>query len=229
MISRSVSLPHLLAILAMSAALAACGSGNATDESTGSGVERDYASEAAGVNPVLTGTPIPSSTVRTVEGESVSLRTLVGKAPTVLIFYRGGWCPYCNRHLAELQRIESQLTDLGYQILAVSADRPEMLQELRLDSVPDYTLLSDASMQAARDFGLAFEVDAETVQRYKENGMDLEERSGYDHHQLPVPAVFLVNPDGTITFQYVHPNYQTRIKSDVLLAAARAYHPDAGE
>ncbi|MDZ7771304.1 MAG: peroxiredoxin-like family protein [Balneolaceae bacterium] len=223
MIPRAPVLRTALTLLALAAFLAACQSGGSGD------ADRDVPTEASEVKPLLTGTAIPASTLQTVEGDSVALRGLISQAPTVLIFYRGGWCPYCNRHLAELQRIESQLTDIGYQILAISADRPEMLQELRLDRAPEYTLLSDASMQTARDFGLAFRVDLETVQRYRENGMDLEERSGYDHHQLPVPAVFLVNPDGTVTFQYVHPDYRNRIDSDVLLAAARAYHPDAGE
>lgn len=218
-------------MLSLSLLIASCtgapGSGGEGGEKASAGA--DYAAEASAVSPVLTGTTIPDVTLRTAEGDSVSLRERISRQPAVLIFYRGGWCPYCNRHLAELQRVESQLTEMGYQILAVSADRPEMLRELRLDSVPRYTLLSDASMKASRKFGLAFKVDEETVQRYRENGMDLEERSGHDHHLLPVPAVFLVNPDGMITFQYVNPDYRTRIKSEVLLAAARAWHPNAGE
>lgn len=218
-------------ILSLSLLIASCAGtpGNGGDGGNVTNPGADYATEAAAVSPVLTGTTIPDVTVRTAEGDTVTLRERISRQPTVLIFYRGGWCPYCNRHLAELQRVETQLTEMGYQILAVSADRPEMLRELRLDSVPGYTLLSDASMEAARKFGLAFKVDAETVEKYRENGMDLEMRSGHDHHLLPVPAVFLVNTDGKITFQYVNPDYRTRIKSEVLLAAARAWNPKAGE
>lgn len=222
---------HTFLILSLSLLMASCaGSPGSGGDGVGEAEQgADYASEATAVTPVLTGTFIPDVTLRTAEGDTVSLRERISRRPAVLIFYRGGWCPYCNRHLAELQRVESQLTDMGYQILAVSADRPEMLRELRIDSVPDYTLLSDASMKAARKFGLAFKVDDETVEQYRENGMDLEERSGHDHHLLPVPAVFLVNQDGNITFQYVNPDYKTRIKSEVLLAAARAWYPKAGE
>ena len=185
----------------------------------------NYAQNAADVNPVLTGTTVPDVRLKTVEGDSVRLKQLVKEKPAVLIFYRGGWCPYCNRHMAQLQEAHSQLADLGYQVLAVSPDKPEYLQASKQEKELSYTLLSDSDMQASKAFGLAFKVDSATVERYKNNGMDLAERSGHDHHLLPVPAVFMVNPDGMITFQYVNPDYKTRIKSEVLLAAAEAYHP----
>jgi peroxiredoxin len=186
---------------------------------------QSYADDAADVKPILTGTHIPNAMVQTVEGENISIKKLVRKKPTVLIFYRGSWCPYCNRHLAELQQAEQQLVEMGYQILAVSPDQPQYLKRSINKHELNYTLLSDSPMELTKAFGLAFKVDDKTVQRYKENGIDLEKNSGYDHHLLPAPAVFLINPDGLITFQYVNPNYKTRIKSEVLLSAAKAYYP----
>ncbi len=186
----------------------------------------DYAMQASDVNPVLTGTRIPDVTLRNVEGDTVRLRDKVSEKPTVLVFYRGGWCPYCNRHMAELQQAEQKITEMGYQILAVSADRPEKLRESVNEHDLEYTLLSDSPMEASKAFGLAFKVDDATVKRYKENGIDLEGDSGYDHHLLPVPAVYILDTEGNIKFQYVNPDYRTRIKSKVLLAAAEAYYPD---
>lgn len=187
---------------------------------------KDYALEASEVSPVLTGTMIPDISLKSIEGDSLQLREMIAQKPAVLIFYRGGWCPYCNRHMAQLQEAHSQLADLGYQILAVSPDNPEYLQASKQEKDLSYTLLSDSDMEASKAFGLAFKVDSATVERYKNNGMDLEERSGHEHHLLPAPAVFLVNPDGLITFQYVNPDYKTRIKSEVLLSAAKAYYPE---
>ena len=187
--------------------------------------QSDYAEDASGVSPVLTGTTIPDISLLTAEGEQTSTREIVSQKPTVLIFYRGGWCPYCNRHLAELQQAHHELTRIGYQVVAVSPDQPEYLRKSMNEKDLGYTLLSDSPMKVSRAFGLAFKVDSGTVQRYKRNGMDLAERSGYDHHLLPVPAVYLVNPDGLITFQYVNPDYKTRIKPSVLIAAAEAYYP----
>lgn len=188
---------------------------------------KNYAMQASEVSPVLTGTAIPNTSVKNVEGEEADLMSLIGDQPAVLIFYRGGWCPYCNRHLAELQQAESSLRDMGYRIFAISPDKPEFLMQSAQENDLTYTLLSDSDMSTTKAFGLAFKLDEETIQRYKENGLDLAERSGYDHYLLPAPAVYLVNPDGMITFQYVNPDYKTRIKSDVLLTAAESYHPES--
>lgn len=186
----------------------------------------NYAEEAAGVTPILTGTRIPDVSVRNIDGDSVNLRNLISRDPTVLIFYRGGWCPYCNKHMAELQQVEERLVDMGYQILAVSPDRPEKLKESISKHDLSYTLLSDSPMIASSAFGLAFKVDQKTLKRYDQIGIDLEESSGYDHHLLPVPAVFLVDTEGMIRFKYVNPDYKVRVKSKVLLAAAETYLPE---
>lgn len=192
---------------------------NAKDASAG------YASEAAEVTPILTGTAIPDVNLQSVDGDSLQLMELVKEQPTVLIFYRGGWCPYCNKHMALIQEAHDELVNLGYRVLAVSPDQPQFLKESLQDQDLDYTLLSDSDMEASKAFGIAFKVDDETIERYKNNGLDLAERSGHDHYLLPAPAVFLVNPSGLVTFQYVNPDYKTRIKSEVLLAAAKAYYP----
>jgi peroxiredoxin len=141
---------------------------------------------------------------------------------TLFVFYRGGWCPFCSAELAELSSIEDQLYEMGINIVALSPDQPEFLRQSMDDVNMDYKLLSDSMMEASKAFGIAYRLDDETYQRYKTNGMDLEERSGQDHHLLPAPAVFLSNADGIIEFQYVNPDYRQRIDKDVLLAAVTA-------
>jgi peroxiredoxin len=84
-------------------------------------------------------------------------------------------------------------------------------------------LLSDAGLDAARGFGVAWQVDDGTVGKLREYDIDIEAASGEKHHWLPVPSLFLVDTEGRILFQYVNPDYKVRIHPDVLLAAARAY------
>lgn len=76
-------------------------------------------------------------------------------------------------------------------------------------------------MSASKAFGLAFRVPAETVERYKGFGVDLEQRSGQEHHLLPVPAVFVLDEDGIVQFHYVNPDYRVRIPAKLVLEAAR--------
>ncbi|MGN8224773.1 peroxiredoxin-like family protein [Gracilimonas sp. BCB1] len=187
---------------------------------------QDYAASANEVTPLLISSDIPDVSVKNIDGETVNLRDKVYEQPSILVFYRGGWCPYCSRHLADLKKIEEDLYEIGYQILAISPDRPEKLKATLNENELGYTLLSDSPMKATKAFGLAFKVDNETVERYKSLGIDLEGDSGYDHHLLPAPAVYIVNTDGIVRFNYVNPNYKERIDGGVLLTAAKAYYEE---
>lgn len=110
------------------------------------------------VRPLLIGAEVPAVNLKTSDGKAFILRRHTTDKPSILIFYRGGWCPFCNRHLAGLGEIESKLTGLGYQILAISPDRPAKLTESQDKAKHAYTLLSDSHMKAAQAFGIAFSV-----------------------------------------------------------------------
>jgi peroxiredoxin len=181
----------------------------------------DIPDTAMDVQPLLIGESIPDITLQNHQNDPINLRD-ESSENTLFVFYRGGWCPFCSAELAQLSSIEDQLYEMGINIVAVSPDRPEFLRMSMSDVNMDYTLLSDSTMEASKAFGIAFRLDDETYQRYKSNGMDLEERSGLDHHLLPAPAVYLSNNEGIIEFQYVNPDYRQRIDKDVLLAAVTA-------
>lgn len=179
------------------------------------------ASTAEKVNPLGTGDEVPSVEVRNIQGDSLDLRRRCLGKPTVLIFYRGGWCPYCTAHLAEVGGIADNLRKVGFQILAISPDRPRFLKKSAGEQDYDYTLLSDPKARAIRSFGLAFRVGIGTVVSYREKGLDLEKRSGQSHHILPVPAAYLIDQDGIIRYAHWDPNYKERIDGEKLLQIAR--------
>lgn len=174
------------------------------------------------VKPLLSGMQIPTVAFKTADEKNYTLSKDSLDKPIIMTFYRGGWCPYCNKHLAEMRKIEQQLIDMGYTLLFISADSPDNLAK---NTAPDlaYTLLSDADMSASQAFGIAYRVDDQTFEKYKGFGLDLEKASGYKHHQLPVPATFLIGTDGFIQFQYVNPDYKIRLAPSILLAAAKEY------
>jgi len=165
---------------------------------------------------------VPNVDVTTADGRAVPLPTLTRGKLTVLVIDRGGWCIYCNRQLAQLRDIQPQLAGLGYQILAISPDRPAKLRESLARHKLDYVLLSDSDLAAAKAFGLTFRVDDATFEKYKVSyKIDLEAASGRKHHMLPHPAVFLVGADGRIRFEHVDSDYRRRIDPDRLLVEAR--------
>lgn len=173
------------------------------------------------VKPLEVGTPAPNPMLRDTSGQEISLHQITADKPTVLVFYRGGWCPYCNTHLAELGRVSGSLTELGYQIIAVTPDTPAELNKSIESLELGYTLLSDSDVNAARAFQVAFKVDADTVHLYKNQyNIDLERSSGRDHHILPVPAVFLIDSNNVIRYVHSNPEYRERLSGQELLQAA---------
>ncbi len=181
------------------------------------------------VQPLLPGMMAPAFDVLDAQGQGVHFDPENMPKPLVLSFFRGGWCPYCNLHLAEMRKAENELRDMGFDIWFISIDRPELLYESLEQPDIGYTVLSDSKLDATRKFGLAFKVDDATVERYKTWDIDLEGSSGEGHHVLPAPATFIIAQGGVIRFQYTNPDYSVRLHPDVLLAAARAYDDEVDE
>ncbi|SNY53431.1 Peroxiredoxin [Arsukibacterium tuosuense] len=176
------------------------------------------------VTPLLNGLAIPDVTLTTADNTAVDLNQLVKKQPSVLVFYRGGWCPYCNAQLAALRTIEPALTELGYQIIAITPDSVGSISKSINDTGGqrlNYLLLSDNQFKASSAFGLAYYLDDETAAIYKGKlGRLITTEAGTEKVVLPVPAVYILNTDGEVVFNYVHINYKTRLESELLLKAA---------
>lgn len=179
-------------------------------------------SDATGVRPLTVGARAPAVTVRTEHGADFAIDPAAFTRPVILVFYRGGWCPYCNVHLGELAKAEDELEALDFDLYFLSTDRPAILRSSLKDPEVPFTLLSDARMTAARAYGVAFRVDDATYARYKSMGLDLEAASGESHHELPVPAVFILDAGGVVRFLHADPDYKVRLAAGPLLDAARA-------
>lgn len=174
------------------------------------------------VTPLLNGQFVPDVTLKTAFGKDIRLQSVVESRPSVILFYRGGWCPYCNRQMAGLVEVEQQILDLGYQIVVISPDSPQRLQEQQTQTEFDVLRLSDENLQAIRGFGLAYFVDESTAKFYRNNnGAKLATLDGTDRFVLPVPAAYVVDDTGLIKFQYANPNYKVRIEPQLLYYAAR--------
>ena len=181
----------------------------------------EIAASAEETQPLPAGVASPSFTARNADGSDFVFDPGALERPAMLIFYRGGWCPYCNRHLAELRHVVPELEQRGMDVYFLSADSPANLASaLHGDAEGlDYTLLSDARLGAAEAFGIAFRVSDDYYQQAKEYGLDLEEASGETHHALPVPAVYVIDSDGMIRFAHSEPDYTQRLGNDELRAA----------
>ncbi|MGE4159646.1 MAG: peroxiredoxin-like family protein [Planctomycetota bacterium] len=193
-----------------------CVSGCGTDR----GRNAPFPDTATKTSPLRVGDNLPDVVLGNMDGNEVRLKAVVAGQPALIVFYRGGWCPYCNTHLSELSGIEKKLKEQGIQVIAISPDHPGELVKSMDKHHLGYTLLSDSTMNAARAFGVGFEVDAQTLLKYKGYGIDLESASGQQHHALPVPSVFLVGGDGKVRFSHSNPDYKVRLSGQEILDAA---------
>lgn len=168
--------------------------------------------------PLKVGEQIPIVTITDKHNQKILLPELLSKKPTVLIFYRGAWCGYCTKHLAELNAVRELIDSLGYHMLGITVDKSSKLKESNEQSESEIQVYSDSKLEATKAFGLDWQLDEQLFRKYKENyKLDLEEWSGQNHHSLAVPAIFIVR-EGIIQFQYVNPNYRKRLKPETLIA-----------
>lgn len=182
----------------------------------------NIAESAEQVSPLLPGLAVPNVELKDQYGKTVSLSERFKEKTTVLIVYRGGWCPYCSKQLASVQKIEKELANLDAQLIAVSPDSPEKLAETKI-TAPSYQLLSDDSLTLAQTLGLAFYLDDKTAKIYRNKlGVNFVSLDGEAKVALPVPAVFVIDTNGLVHFQYANPNYKVRLTEDLLLAAVKS-------
>lgn len=180
------------------------------------------AASAELARPLAVGATAPAVTLQAADGTEFALGDAFARQPTILIFYRGSWCPFCNRQLAAVGQVEPQLLTLGYQIVAVSPDSAAGLKKMAGQNHLDYRLLSDRDMHASAAYGVAFRVPAETEKSYLDHGVDLAPVPQGEGHWLPVPAVFIVDRHGKIRFVHADPDYRVRLAAADLVAAAKA-------
>jgi peroxiredoxin len=173
------------------------------------------------VQPLSVGARAPIFSARTTEGALRTFEPDSYKKPLVVIFYRGGWCPYCNAQLSDLHLVEPKLRKSGFEIVFLSTDRPELLYSSLKATDIHYTLLSDNRLEAAKSFHVAYHVDDAAFAKMREYGVDLEASTGTKQHELPVPSVFIIDTSGTIRFVYSNPDYKVRLGADELWTAAQ--------
>ena len=176
------------------------------------------------VNPIDVNAAAPRFAAKEVDGRAFQFDPASLRQPTLIIFYRGGWCPYCNAQLQDLRTVVPQIVAMGYQVLFLSTDQPRLLYSSLKEKV-DYHLLSDSSMDAARAFGVAYHLDAATLAKMKTYGIDLEAMQGTARHELPVPSVFIVDRSGVVRFRHYDPDYTVRLDAVHVLAAAKSSLP----
>jgi len=186
---------------------------------------KTIAESAEQVSPLMNGQLIPATIeVITAQGKKESLGQVLNNQKTILFFYRGGWCPFCNTQMGQLKKVESKLNKLGFQLVGISTDSPQDLQKSIAEHQLNYQLLADFDSKISQAFGLAFFSSQKVTDRYlakmKLKNPLQENKAGVNRLVLPVPAIYVIDSSGLVQFNYVNPNFRVRLHEELLLKAA---------
>lgn len=143
-------------------------------------------------------------------GNEVRLKDLLKKGKVVLVFYRGYWCPYCNKELSRLQDSLQFITGKGATLVAVSPEKAEGIAKTTEQTKATYPVLHDEGLKIMKAYDVAFEVPENTITRYKNAGLDIEKNNGDNGRYLPVPAVYVIDQESTVRYRFFEPDYKKR-------------------
>ena len=175
------------------------------------------------VNKALTvGDVIPPIELPNAVGDRISVPHLLGQGPVVISFYRGDWCPYCNLELRALQQVLPEIQGLGAQLVAISPETPDSSLSTQEKNELSFQILSDVGNQVAQAFGLVFTLPEVLRPIYEGFGIDIPAHNGDDTFELPIPATYVVKPDGAIAYAFVNTDYTQRLEPQALIPVLKA-------
>ena len=160
--------------------------------------------------PLKVGETAPAFRGQDADGHPVELKQLLKKGPVVLYFYRGQWCPFCNRQLGQLQDSLQTLTSKGAQIVVVTPETQANIDKTVEKTKFSLPIVHDQDLAIMKAYHTAFTVDAATAQKYADHGLDLKAANGLDQAVLPVPATYVIGRNGKIKFVFFDPDYRHR-------------------
>jgi peroxiredoxin len=150
-------------------------------------------------------------------GKMVNLSDLQAQGKTVVIFYRGYWCPYCNKQLKDYEDSLELIKSKGATVVAITPELPTYVLKTINKTKASFSIISDKDQSIMKSYGVAFSLDEQALLRLQRIGVDLKETNGNNSNMLPVPGVFVINQKGIIEYVYFDPNYRNRLSVKELL------------
>jgi peroxiredoxin len=169
---------------------------------------------------VKAGDLVEPFTLEDATGTPVGLDDLVADGPAVIVFYRGGWCPYCNAALRTYQReLLPELGAFGARLVAVSPQTPDGSLSTVEKAELEFTVLSDPGSRVADGLGIVFEQAEEVLAAQRKLGLDLAAVNAEGSVNLPRPTVLIVDQDRSVRFVDIQPDFTARTEVPGILTA----------
>ena len=163
------------------------------------------------------GDTAPMFTAKDQDGKTVNLKQALKKGPVVMLFYRGQWCPFCNKQLSHFSDSLQMLTAKGATILAITPETGENVKKTIEKTKASFPVLEDAGMAIMKMYKVNFAVDENTITKYKGYGIDFDKANGSNGANLPVPATYIIGIDGIVKYVFFNKDYRKRASVQEIL------------
>jgi peroxiredoxin len=168
------------------------------------------------------GEPFPDFALPDSDGRTVTSGELLDRGPVVVAFYRGGWCPYCGAMLRAFEAARPAIEAAGGVLVAVSPDRPEEQARTKAEKGLGFSLLTDEGGALARLCGVQFELGEAHIAYYRRRGLDMPACHAGTGWELPLPATYVLRPDGSIAFVFADADWTRRAEPEDVVAAVHS-------
>ena len=159
---------------------------------------------------VAAGDVAPDFTLTDQDGETVSLKSLLAKGPVVVSFYRGVWCPYCNIELKALEAAHDEIKARGASLVAISMQGASDSRKSQRDNKLSFPILTDQAGALAAEFGIRWTLQDYVIPIHSGFGVELPKIHGDGQWNLPMPARYVIDTDGSVAYAEVSPDYTRR-------------------
>jgi peroxiredoxin len=166
------------------------------------------------------GDKAPTLSLDSVTGGQQSLGDLYAQGPTFVVFYRGGWCPFCNLQIHELSNAAPEFAKRGLRLVAISVDVPTQEAMTQAKHGVPFPMLSDPKLKAHQAFHVVHTAGEGEQKVLAGFGIDLQKFSGETHKSFAVPSMFLVDKQGVVRWEHADEDFKTRPTAKQMLAVA---------
>jgi peroxiredoxin len=164
------------------------------------------------------GNKAPAINTKASDGSSFNLEKATKNGAVIILFYRGYWCPYCNKQLKELNDSLATLQAKGATVVAITPENMEGVSKTINKTKATFTFISDTTNAILKLYGVNYTLDDKTVEKYKDYGIDLVKSNSNNESTLPVPAVYIIDKQGQFKYIWFEKDYRKRPSVKELLS-----------
>ena len=164
------------------------------------------------------GAKAPAFELQDHDGRIVSSSSLLSQGPLLLCFIRGRWCPFCVGQMEAMNLILPQIEQARATLVTISPQTVKQSFFMHDQHKLRFPLLSDAHNNVARQFGLTYRVPPQQEAVYRRAFVNLPFTNGDDSWELPIPATYILDRDGTVLYASANEDYTERPEPSEIVA-----------